>query len=562
MKNTINKLLAILLAGAMLFALAACVNSENGGDSASDNTTPVSDGRPDEEQNGGEEGNGNGHVELLRIGTTQTQEVFSGWQTVGAFGKMLYNSFVFANLFEWDEHNEVQPGFIQSWEFSEDGKTLTITFPTNVTWHDGEAVTAEDVEFTFQMLNENKNLGIVSMEFPDDHTGVLTFENPVGMKLLNSLTITAVLIPKHIWEGKDLETYVGEDAVIGCGPYKFVSYDQDAQTSYYESVGTYFKGEVMVDKVSIRTYTGQDALVMALAADEIDAIYDYSNPVDPTLVETLTSNSSVNTGMSNNTGDYQLSFGCNSAPMNDLAFRKAVINAIDYEMTASVINGEYGEIPSLGIIPPSNLGFDDTIPRLEQNVDAANAALDEGGYLDVDGDGMREMPDGSEMDIMITMQYGVRAEMFARLYEVISEDLAQVGIKTTLDEESVRNRDVWMAHMNDADFDIYLGICTTGVAPFSTAYHYLLASSRLAAGTYAGEAINEAYQEALAAKTTQEYVAAIKQVQQYNTEEYAGTALCWDKAFFPYRTDKITGWVSYPAWGAINNQTWYTLHAA
>lgn len=561
MKNRINKWLALLLAGAMLLALVACGSSQNGSDGLSENDTAVSDEQTGEEQSGGEE-SGGGHVELLRIGTTQTQEVFSGWQTVGAFGKMLYNSFVFANLFEWDEHNEVQPGFIQSWEFSEDGLTLTITFPTDVTWHDGEAVTAEDVEFTFQMLNENKNLGITAMDFPDDHTGVLTFESPVGLKLLNSLTITAVLIPKHIWEGKDLETYVGEDAVIGCGPYKFVSYDQDAQTSYYEAVENYFKGEVTVDRVSIRTYTGQEALVMALAADEIDAIYDYSNPVDPTLVETLTSNSAVDVGMSNNTGDYQLSFGCNAAPMNDLAFRKAVINAIDYEMTASVINGEYGEIPSLGIIPPSNLGFDDTLPRLKQDVDAANAALDEGGYLDVDGDGMREMPDGSEMDIMICMQYGVRTEMFARLYEVISEDLAAVGIKTTLDEESVRNRDVWMAHQQNADFEIYLGICTTGVAPFSTAYHYLLASSRLAAGTYAGEEINAAYQQALTAKTTEEYVAAIKQVQQCNTEEYAGTALCWDKAFFPYRTDKITGWVNYPAWGAINNQTWYTLRAA
>ena len=501
MEHKFKKLLALLLALTMLLTLAACGGNQNSGNDEQDAATVSGDDAQESNQSSEEE-SGNGHVELLRIGTTQTHEVFSGWQTTGAFGKMLYNSFVFANLFEWDEHSQVQPGFIQDWEFSEDGTQLTITFPTDVTWHDSVPVTAEDVEFTFQTLNESKGLGITAMEFPDDHTGVLTFENPVGLKLLNSLTITAVLIPKHIWEGKDPETYVGDDAVIGCGPYRFVSYDEDAQTSYYESVGDYYKGEITVDKVSIRTYTGQDALVMALATGEIDAIYDYSNPVDPSLIETLASSSEVDVGMSNNTGDYQLSFGCNAAPMNDLAFRKAVIYAIDYEMTASVINGEYGEIPSLGIIPPSNLGFDDTLPRLEQDVDAANAALDEGGYLDVDGDGIREMPDGSEMDIMITMQYGVRAEMFARLYEVISEDLAAVGIKTTLDEESVRNRDVWMGHMNDADFDIYLGICTTGVAPFSTAYHYLLSSSRLAAGTYAGEEMNAAYQSALTAKTT------------------------------------------------------------
>ncbi len=559
MKTTCQKLVAILLMAAMLLSLAACGQQSTQPSAAAETTAQASETETAAAEQ--TEPEGNGHVELLRIGTTATQDVFSGWQTVGAFGKMLYNSFVFSNLFEWDENGAVQPGFIRSWEFSDDGKTMTITFPTDVSWHDGEPVTAEDVAFTFQTLNENKNLGLTDMEFPDDHTGILHFENPVGMKLLNSLTITAVLMPKHIWEGKDLETYVGEDAVIGCGPYRFVSYDQDAQTSYYESVGDYYKGEITVDKVSIRTYTGQDALVMALAAGEIDAIYDYSNPVDPSLVETLANVDGVDTGMSSNTGDYQLTFGCGKAPMSDLYFRKAVINAIDYEMTASVVNGTYGDVPSLGVIAPPNLGFDDSIPKLKQDKDAANAALDEGGYLDVNGDGMREMPDGSEMNVMITVQYGVRQEMFARLYEVISEDLAAVGIRATLDEESVRNRDVWMGHMKNADFDLNLGLCTTGVAPFSSAFHYMLASSRLAAGTYPGEEMNAAYQKALASTTTEEYVAAIKEVQQLNTTNYAGTALCWDKAFFPYRTDHITGWVNFPAWGGINNQTWYVLTA-
>ncbi|HML45525.1 MAG TPA: ABC transporter substrate-binding protein [Clostridia bacterium] len=498
-------------------------------------------------------------VPLLRIGTTQTQDVFSGTQTVGAFGKMLYNSFTHANLLEWDENGVIQPGFIQSWSFSEDGLEMTFTFPTDVVWHDGVPVTGEDVLFTFQPMVEQKRQNLSSVALIDEHTAKLTFTQPVGLRFLNTLTITSVLLPKHIWEGKDLTTYVGEDAVIGCGPYRFMSYDKDAQTSYYEAVGSYFKGELTVESVSIRTYTGQEALVMALANDEIDVIYDYSNPVDPALVETLLGRDAVDAGMSDNTGDYQLAFGCKTSPCDDLFFRKAVIHAIDYAMTASVVNGTYGSIPSIGIIAPPNLGFDDRLPALAQDLDAANAALDEGGYLDKDGDGMRELPDGSAMDVMITMQYGVRPEMFMRLFEVVSEDLAKVGIRTHLDEESVRNRDAWMSYMQQGNYELYLGVCTTGVAPFSSAYRYLLATSGLAAGTYTGEAMNAAYQQAMNAQTTAEYVAAIQEVQQLNATEFAGTALCWDKAFFPYRTDRFEGWINYPAWGAVNNKTWYTL---
>ena len=501
------------------------------------------------------------HVDLLRIGTTQTQEVFSGYQTVGAFGKMLYNSFTHANLLETDENGKIQPGFIQTWEFNDDRTEMTFTFPTDVEWHDGTPVTGEDVVFTFQdMINNHKN-NLTDIELLDDHTAKLTFSEPAGLKFLNSLTITAVLLPKHIWEGKDLETYTGEDAVIGCGPYMFESYDIDAQTSYYEAVDDYFKGELTVDAVSIRTYTSQDALLMALANDEIDAIYDYSNPIDPSLLASIEENPDINLGMSDNTGNYQLAFGCNTSPCDDIYFRKAVVNAIDYTMTAFVINDEYGQIPSLGIIAPPNMGFDDSLPLVEQNIEAANSALDEGGYKDIDGDGMREMPDGSQMDVMITMQYGVRPEMFNRLYEVISEDLANVGIRTHLDEESVRNRDVWMNHQQEADYELYLGICTTGVAPFSSAYRYLLADSGLAAATYAGEEMNQAYMAAINAVDEDAYISAIQKVQQLNTTEYAGTALCWDKAFYPYRIDKIEGWVNYPAWGAINNKTWYNLYS-
>ena len=49
-------------------------------------------------------------------------------------------------------------------------------------------------------------------------------------------------------------------------------------------------------------------------------------------------------------------------------------------------------------------------------------------------------------------------------------------------------------------------------------------------------------------------------LQAVNAEQVVGIALCWDKAYFPYRTDKYEGWVNFPGFGVINNQTWYTLH--
>lgn len=496
------------------------------------------------------------HVSMLRVGTQSGQTTFSAANSGSAFGRMNYNSFTQANLLQRDENGDIQPAFFQSWEFNEDATEMTFTYPTNAFWHDGEPVTYDDIEFTLFKLNELYNYGIEKVELIEEGTGKISFAAPVGIYYLNRMTITAPLLAKHVWEGQDVDTYNGEDAAIGCGPYKFVSYDQDAQISYYEAVDNYYGGEVTVDQVSVKTYSGQEALVMALANNEIDCIYDYSNPVDVSLVETLLDDSSIDVGASDNIGTYYMTFGCGSAPFDNADFRGAIINAIDYTITAEVVNGSYGLVPSIGMIPPSNLGYDPELPAMEQNSELSNQLLDELGYADVDGDGYRETPEGEQMDLMVTVQSSVRPEMFMRLYDVVSQDLAAVGIRTHIDEESLNNSDVLRERAQSGEYEIYMGICTSGAAPIQSVYMYVLQSSRLPAGTCPGDEINEYYQKALAATTAEEYEECMKKVQELNASVYAGAALCWDKTFFPYRTDTMTGWTNFPAWGVINYKTW------
>ena len=119
------------------------------------------------------------------------------------------------------------------------------------------------------------------------------------------------MYPKHIWEGiEDPSGYTGEDAVIGCGPYRFVSLDEDAQTSYYEAVSdTYLGREVTVKKVSLRSFDSNDALVMALRNGEIDAMYSYASPIPATMASSITGVEHVDPGMSDNTGSYMIMFG-------------------------------------------------------------------------------------------------------------------------------------------------------------------------------------------------------------------------------------------------------------
>lgn len=505
---------------------------------------------------------GSTNVSLLRIGTTQPHSGFSIATSVGAFGRVNYNSFTRSNMLDVDENGHLISGFLQTWDLSDDAMSLTVTWPTDAKWHDGTVVTAEDVAFTFdQFITVYKKKNYESFEVVDDHTGILHFVEPASLSTLHSLTITAPLLCRRVFDGQDVSTFESEETTMGTGPFKFVSFDQDAQISYYEAFDDYFGAKPTIDKVEVRSFGSQETMMMALANDEIDAIYDYSNPVDPMLISLIEGNDAVDPGQCLNKSNYFYNFFSTKAPMDDVAFRKAAVYALDYALLGNIVNGELAQPASLGMISPANRGFNDTLPALEQNVQLAKDALAEAGYVDIDNDGFVESPDGEPIDICVTVQYGTRTDMYSRVAEVMIDDWKAVGINCHFDDEAFGNKDVWSARVRTPEYDVYVGVCTGTTTDFNTTFSYMLGSSSMAAGVHPGEEINAIFQNMLKAKTEEEYAECCKQLQECNTNEYVGAALCWDTAFYPYRVDEIDGWVYYPSWGVINAKTWFSLSA-
>ena len=96
------------------------------------------------------------------------------------------------------------------------------------------------------------------------------------------------------------------------------------------------------------------------------------------------------------------------------------------------------------MIPPSCKGYDESLGSLEFDADKAAEMLDEAGYKDVDGDGYRELPDGSPMDLSVIPQYSSKSmDMRNRVAEVIMNSLDKVGIKNHVDSDSISNSEIW-----------------------------------------------------------------------------------------------------------------------
>lgn len=552
-----KRLASLLLAGVLLLT-AACSSQ-----APTETQTGVDETDPAQTQAA------SSVVEELRIGTTASIDGTNVMTENGIFGKLNYNAVVTAPFVVTDENGEVQPYFMTDWTLSEDMNTITASFATDqgITWHDGEPVTMDDVVFTFQYLIDRQSSycsGLVGVEAVDDTTAVLTLTDGKGFTMLNSMANFVTLRPEHVWskvEGEYAE-YTGEDAAIGCGPYRLTDVDQEAQIMTLEAVGdTYMGQELTVQKLVVRTYDSHDALVMALRNGEVDAMYDYSNSLNATMVDSITGIEDLDPGMSDNPGNYQLVFGFNKQPTDDLIFRQAVRAALDYELLRVTIGGENGQIPHTGIIAPPNKGFDDSLPQLEQDVDEANALLDQGGYLDVNGDGWREMPDGSEMNVLITPQYNqTRQALYLRIAEVLQANLAEVGVQTTLDDESVRNSDHATEVRKQGTYELYIGYTSPGVAMYDTAFMYMIGNNgNNPWGTCLIPEFVSAYEAKKTAGSYEAYNAAVEELQAIADEQVVGLALCWDKAYFPYGTDKYEGWTNFPGWGVINYQTWTSL---
>lgn len=512
------------------------------------------------------------HVSELRVGTTAANDTVNLISSSGSFAKMCYNAICGAPWLINTADGGFEPFIMTGWDVAEDQLSMTCTFATDqgILWHDGLPLTMDDIIFTFEYYKQNQwtvGLSYDTIERIDDTTARFTFAEPSAYSYLQKLVMSQYVYPKHIWEGvenyKDLTNK--PEAAIGCGPYKLVTNDQEAQILVFEPYAQSYMGrEITVDRVVLKTYESNEALVMALIAGEIDAMYNYSNSLDSSMRPSVTGVDGLDSGMSINPGNFQLVFGFNVAPTNDLAFRQAVYYALDYELLSMTIGGEDGQVPNIGVISPSTLAYDDTMQKNVRDLDKTNALLDEAGYLDADGDGWRDFPSGEAMEVLVTPQYNAsRAALYMRIAEIMISNLQDAGVNAVLDEESVRNSDYATEFRRSGQYQLYIGYTSPGMARYEGAFYYaaLGANNTNPWGTCNIDAFNEAYYNMVYSASTEEYLENYAAMQQISAENMVMLALAWDACYFPYRTDLYEGWINFPGYGAINNQTWYTLQA-
>lgn len=322
--------------------------------------------------------------------------------------EVLFN--IFEGLVKPNSEGELIPAVASDYTISEDGMCYTFTLREDVTFHNGEPVTIEDVIYSIKRcagMLEDQTEPLVSaysviaeINTPDEKTVELVLSE-ADTELIGYLT--EAVLPKG-YENQ-------ASAPIGCGPFRFVSYAPQ-QSFVMERFEEYWGERPYLDRVEFRIVANTDSAMMELKAGSID-IYPY---LTSDQANELSGQFEILIGTSNLV---QALFLNNMAePFDDVRVRQALCYVIDAQEIMDMVADGYGTAIGSNMFPAFGKYYNDLSGYYKVDLAKAKELLTEAGYAD-----------GFEMTIIVPSNYQFHIDTA----QVIVEQLKLVNIDAKIE---------------------------------------------------------------------------------------------------------------------------------
>jgi peptide/nickel transport system substrate-binding protein len=293
-------------------------------------------------------------------------------------------SLVFDTLVWRDASGATIPWLATDWSLADDGVTWTFTLREGVRWQDGEPFTADDVVFAIQYYLDHPGTAwfmsqadqIASAAKVSDTQVALTLKQPFA-PFIQTTAESLLIFPQHIWQSvDDPKTYVAPDAFIGTGAYRMVEYGEAEGTYLFEANPDFFLGEPYVQRIE---FVPTSDNFLALINDDIAAFDQFGGVTDEMLEPFQSDPFEVRTAP----GEWGMFLFFNleqDTPLQDVRVRQAIAHAIDRQAILERVLFGFGEIGSMGFLPPANPDFNPDLIDYAYDVEQARALLEEAGY--------------------------------------------------------------------------------------------------------------------------------------------------------------------------------------
>lgn len=359
-------------------------------------------------------------------------------------------SLIYSGLFKYDNNGNVVTDLAENYSISDDQKEYTILLKKGTLWHDGRAVTAGDVSFTFNILQDpayksplRQNLQGVEVSLMDENTIKFTLKNPF-IGFLDNLTVG--ILPKHIWENIAPEKFaLAENNLhpVGSGPYIFSSLQKDSSgnilTMRLVGYKSYHGGNPYISRLAFNFYPGDEELIAAYNKKEIMGMAS----IPPENIKNIKNVKSTNVHelIIPRYFSVFLNETKNIALAND-AVRSALSKSVDKKEIIDVVLYGKGFALASPILPQMK-GYNNE--EIKINIDEANKILDEEGWKLDENENVRKKGDNKlEFDLVTTdwPELNQTAEILKKQWEKVG---ARVNVKvltvSDLQQNYIRTRE-------------------------------------------------------------------------------------------------------------------------
>jgi peptide/nickel transport system substrate-binding protein len=386
-------------------------------------------------EGGGQEGSSPRMGGRLVIGMQQEPEILNEAVNTMVAGVYVCN-LIFSKFVKHNDRMELVPDLIaeiptiENGGISSDHLTYTYRLRRDAVWHDGRPVTSADVEFTYRVMmhpdiNVETRQGwdiIDRVETPDPHTVVFHLSE-VYANFVGDCFYDESVLPKHLLEGSMGPGFQGvpfHREPVGSGPFVFREWVAGSHIILAANREYYGEGPYL-DEIVIVFVPDGNALLVRLETDEIMGIDNAPNM----LLEVMESIPNVTVHRNPALFNEHIDLNCENEILSDARVRRAIAKAIDRgELSEKIYNGVW--LPAYGDEHPKSPFYDD-YPRERLGFDPKGAArlLSEAGWIDKDGDGIREK-EGKRLELTISTTTGNLNRERTEL--LLKEQLAPIGI--------------------------------------------------------------------------------------------------------------------------------------
>ena len=393
---------------------------------------------------------------VVLVWPSQPDSLFPDYAVTATAGYSM--QLVYSSLVTTDLSGNIVPDLAESWEVSDDNLTWTFKLREDVTWHDGEPFTAEDVSFSFEITADPEYTGgftdtsilgveakqsgesetVEGLEMIDDYRVAITTVEPNAL-VLETIGIRDIL-PAHLLQDIPVSELGSSDQAtmpVGTGPYRLVEWRTD-EALVFEAYEGYFGTPANIPNFIWKVVPELATHYTELVTDASDI----STSITADDFAAIAEEPGVTTLQLPGVNQNLIIFNTSTPYFSDVRVRQAIAHALDRESMIAAVSGGFGTISS-SLVHPSLPELNDEIDRYAFDVELAQALLAEAGWRDDDGDGVIESygVEGLEDGTPFSVELGTWSNpLYSLPAQIIQQNLQEVGI---------------MVEINVVDFNVY-----------------------------------------------------------------------------------------------------------